>query len=428
MNPSERDERRPRGAVVPAQRTATLCPAGLVSGILEPPDGRAERVAPASGESRVRSGRSHRGSRIYFLDNLRTFAIFLVVVCHAGLVYESSGVGASFWIVDDPATNNLSGLVNILLDILMMPVLFFISGYFAPASRQRRDDWTFLKERFTRLILPWSLAVLTLIPLYKVIFLSSRNLPQTSWLTYFHFSNGIISQSWLWFLPMLFLFHVLYLLLSRVPIPIPPVSLRTAVLGAFLLGFVCSTGMDLLGLQGWTKIGLLDFQNERLPIYFLMFLLGALCFRRRVFDAQPKGRALYAVVNSLAWIPITVYIGFLLHPWFHPGSYIASPIMDRLILWFSYQLSLLCLLYVVIETFRRYQDKPGKLRDTLSRNSYSVYLIHVIVMGGLAWVLLNTALPSLWKYLALTTSTYAASHLIVSSCRKVMQYRRAWGL
>jgi hypothetical protein len=28
-------------------------------------------------------------------------------------------------------------------------------------------------------------------------------------------------------------------------------------------------------LRGWTKIGVLDFQNERLLIYFMFFLLGA---------------------------------------------------------------------------------------------------------------------------------------------------------
>ena len=39
------------------------------------------------------------GNRIYFLDNLRTFMIFLVVIYHAGGVYESSGIWASFWLV-----------------------------------------------------------------------------------------------------------------------------------------------------------------------------------------------------------------------------------------------------------------------------------------------------------------------------------------
>ena len=52
-----------------------------------------------------------RGNRICWLDNIRTFMIFLVVLVHAGGVYESSGTWASFWIVDDPSTNNLSGLL-----------------------------------------------------------------------------------------------------------------------------------------------------------------------------------------------------------------------------------------------------------------------------------------------------------------------------
>jgi hypothetical protein len=37
-----------------------------------------------------------KGNRIYFSDNLRTFMIFLVVLYHAGGVYESSGIWASF--------------------------------------------------------------------------------------------------------------------------------------------------------------------------------------------------------------------------------------------------------------------------------------------------------------------------------------------
>jgi peptidoglycan/LPS O-acetylase OafA/YrhL len=37
-----------------------------------------------------------KGNRIYFLDNLRTFMIFLVVLYHAGGVYETSSIWASF--------------------------------------------------------------------------------------------------------------------------------------------------------------------------------------------------------------------------------------------------------------------------------------------------------------------------------------------
>jgi len=347
--------------------------------------------------------------------------IFLVVLCHAGGVYESSDTWASFWIVDDPSTNNFSGLLFLILDIFVMPTIFLISGFFTPLSMKNKKGWAFLKAKFKRLIIPWIIAVLTLIPIYKVIFLYSRNLPQESWTTYFHWSNGIWSQNWLWFLPVLFLFDILYLLFSKVKIRIPNISLKGAVLGTFLIGFVYSVSMDIFGLRGWTKIGLLDFQNERLLIYFMVFLLGALCFRLNVFEAKPESKMLYLIANSIAWIPITVYIFFLLYPWFHPGSFIVSKIIDRLIVWFSYQFSLLCLVYVIIETFRRYQDKQGKLRNELNKNSYYVYIIHVIVMGGIALTMLNIAIPSLLKYLILTVSTYVASNLIISFCRKVIK-------
>jgi surface polysaccharide O-acyltransferase-like enzyme len=360
-----------------------------------------------------------KGNRVHFLDNLRTFMIFLVVLYHAGGVYEASGLWGYFWIVDDPATNNMSGLLGLILDIFVMATVFFISGYLAPASLKRKSGWAFARAKFNRLILPWIVAVLTLIPLYKVVFLYSRNLPQENWTTYFHWSNGIWSQNWLWFLPVLFLFNILYLLLSKARIRIPTLSVKGAVLGTFLIGFVHSVCMDIFGLRGWTKIGLLDFQNERVLIYFMFFLLGALCFRRKVFAAKPEGTTLYIIVNSLNWVPITIYIAFLLYPWFKPGESIVSPIIDRLIVWFCFHVSLFCLMYVMIETFRRYQDRQGKIRDELNENSYFVYIIHVIVMGGIALIMLNTAIPSLLKHVVLTVSTFAASNLIVSLLRKV---------
>lgn len=260
-----------------------------------------------------------KGNRIYFLDNLRTSIIFLVVLYHVGGVYESSGLWASFWIVDDPATNDLAGILNILIDIFVMPTLFFISGYLTPMSLKKNNGRAFLKARFKRLMIPWLIAVLTLIPLYKAIFLYARNLPQESWMTYFHFSNGnISSQNWLWFLPI-----------------------------------------------------------------------------------------------------------FLLIPFIAPAGFMLSPVADRLVYWLSFYLSLLCLLYLTIETFRRYLDKPGKIWHELNRNSYYVYLIHVIVLGGIALLLLNSAMPSLLKYLTLTVSTIMASNLIISLYRQAVTGNKA---
>jgi len=54
------------------------------------------------------------------------------------VVYENSGLTASFWIVDGPSTSNLQGLVNVVTDIFVMPTLFFVSEFFPLSSLERK--------------------------------------------------------------------------------------------------------------------------------------------------------------------------------------------------------------------------------------------------------------------------------------------------
>jgi hypothetical protein len=139
---------------------------------------------------------------------------------------------------------------------------------------------------------------------------------------------------------------------------------------------------------------------------------------------KPKSKKLYILVSSTAWIPVTINIFFLLIPFFAPAGFLISPVVDKLIYWLSFYLSLLCLMYIVIETFWRYLDKTGKIWNELNQNSYGVYIIHVIVLGVIALLLLNSAMPSLSKYLTLAVSTYAASNLIISLYRKAAISRK----
>ncbi|HEY5669176.1 MAG TPA: acyltransferase [Anaerolineales bacterium] len=357
--------------------------------------------------------------RIHWMDNLRTIMILLVVLYHVGGVYEGAGLWGWFWIVDDPDTISWVGIVGIVIDIIVMPTIFFISGYLAPASLKNKTGLEFLKGKFKRLMVPWVIAVLTLIPLYKVIFLYSRGLPQEHWTTYSHITNPN-SQNWLWFLPVLFTFNMLYLLFTKAKIRIPNISLKGAVLGTSLIGFVYSLSIGgILGFRSWTLTPLIDFENERLLLYFMAFLLGVLCFRQNVFAEKPKSKTLYTVVNSIAWIPITVHIFARLIPFFVPEGFLISPLVDRLIWWLSFYLSLLCLLYLLVETFWRYFDKTGSIWSELNRNSYSVYIIHVIVIGIFGTLLLNLNLPALVKYPVLIVLTYLGSNWLISSYRKV---------
>ena len=363
------------------------------------------------------------GLRIHWMDNLRTITILLVVLYHIGGVYESAGLWGWFWIVDDPDTMTWVGIMGIIFDVLVMPAMFFVAGFLVPFSLKNKTWQSFLKGKFKRLMIPWLVAVVTLIPAYKVIFLYSRGLPQEPWYTYFHITNPN-SQNWLWFLPVLFAFNLLYVLLSKAGIKFPEPSLKSAVIAVFITGFIYSFSIGgIFGFRSWTLTPLIDFENERLLIYFMTFLMGSLCFRKKVFADKPKSKKLYNVVNAVAWIPITIHIFARIFPFFYPEGFAITPLY-RMVWWLSFDLSLLCLLIVMIESFRRYLDKTGRIWEELNQNSYGVYIIHVIVIGVFGTILKNMDLPVLVKYVLLIISTYLVSNLIVSVYRVLIRTMR----
>jgi len=360
--------------------------------------------------------------RIHWMDNLRTITILLVVLYHIGGVYEAAGLWGRFWIVDDPDTITWVGIVGIIFDITVMPIMFFISGYLTPASMQNKSGWDFIKGKFKRLLIPWFIAVFTLIPLYKVIFLYSRGLPQEHWTTYSHITNAN-SQNWLWFLPLLFVFNLLYLLLAKLNIRFDKLPLKWVAVGIFVISVVYSMLIgNWLGFRSWTLTPLLDFENEKMLVYFMYFLVGVLAYQQNLFAEKPKSKTWYTIANSIAWLPITGHIFARLWPFLTPDP-AAFPItpLYRLVWWVSFHFGALAMVYLMVESFWRYLDKPGRLWSELSRNSYGVYIIHVILIGVFGTLLLNTGLPAVVKYLLLIVSTYVTSNLVVSGYRSLVQ-------
>lgn len=360
--------------------------------------------------------------RIHWMDNLRTITILLVVLYHVGGVYESAGLWGWFWIVDDPDTIAWVGIVGIIFDIMVMPIMFFISGYLTFPSLKNKTSWEFIKGKVKRLIIPWAIAVLTLIPIYKFIFLYSRGLPQEHWSTYFHISNPN-SQNWLWFLPLPFVFNLLYLLLAKLNVRFDRISLKWAVVGIFVIGVIYSMLIgDLFGFRNWTLTPLLDFENERVLVYFLYFLIGVLAYQKNLFAEKPGSKTLYTIASSIAWLPITGHIFARLWPFFYPDP-AAFPItpLYRLVWWISFHFGTLCMIYIMVESFWRYLDKPGKFWSALSQNSYDVYIIHVVMIGIFGTLLLNLNIPALVKYPLLIIATYLISNLAVSAYRSLTQ-------
>lgn len=371
--------------------------------------------------------------RILFLDNFRTFLIFLVVLLHAGLVYEP--VLENTWIVVDPVRNNSIGLVRMYLDLFIMFSIFFISGYFMPLSLKHKTHCQVLGSKFKRIMVPWILAVFTLIPAYKAIFLFSRGLPQEPWFTYFHFFERAGSdltifsnnptQNWLWYLPVLFAFQVIYLLVSKLKGFTLRISLKTGVILTLVLGTAYGMIISMNGWTGWTHTALFHFQNERLGIYFLSFLLGTLCAKLKIFDS-PWNKKYYIMSNVVLTIAIGIYTVVALNLFYNiidptRNYYVISPFADRLVYHSTAMLSMLSILHVWLYTFHKYFNKINPLVNELNRNSYNVYIIHMIVMGVAALILLQVPVPAMVKFFLLTVTTFVLSNLVLYAWKTTLQ-------
>ena len=373
-------------------------------------------------------------TRIYFLDNLRTFLILLVVILHAGIVYEP--ILENTWIVSDPEKSSSIGLIRMYLDLFVMFIIFYISGYFIPFSVSRKTTREFLTSKFKRLMIPWMVAVFTLIPAYKVIFLYSRGLPQEEWFSYFHlfqrtgtdlsnFANNPV-QNWLWFLPVLFLFQATYLGLNKSNLLSAKISLKTGVILTFVVGLVYSMLISILELRGWFNSPLLHFQRERLLIYFMAFLLGSLSYKLNVFESKQKKWKNYILSNVVLTISLGIFTAVALNFFFNiinPARdyFFVSETIDRILYYISALLSMLSFLYIFIHVFRFNFNKSYRLMSELNKNSYAVYIIHVVVMGVIALFMLKLQLPAFIKFLILAILTFVVSNVLVSVYRKYFQ-------
>ena len=373
-------------------------------------------------------------ARIYFLDNLRTFLIFLVVVLHSGLVYES--VLENVWIVVDPVKNHSIGLIRMYLDVFVMFCIFFISGYFIRFSLKSKSPMEFVVSKFKRIMVPWFIAVFTLIPVYKAIFLFSRGLPQQEWYSYLYFFERAGSnlgfyannpdQNWLWFLPILFTFQLGYLALSKINLLSINISVKKAVILSFVLGLVYSMFISEFNLKGWAESGIFHFQRERLIVYFLAFLLGSLCNKNKVFDSANKNKKEYVIANVLLTISMGIFTAVALNFFFNlidpsRNFYFISEFVDRIFYYASTLLTMFGFLYILLYSFRFNLNKTNTLMKQLNKSSYAVYIFHTIVIGILAMILLHVDLPAFVKFIILTISTFILTNMIIYTYQKSIQ-------
>ena len=376
----------------------------------------------------------------YALGYLRGFIVALVVAHHAALAYHryappppaSLAAQPRWWQafpVVDPHRGDWAALFTTFNDAFFMALMFFLSGLFVWSGLRRKGAGPFLRGRLLRLGLPFLAAAALVSPLaYYPTYLQMPG--HTDFAGFLHqwFAMGAWPSGPAWFIWVLLVFDCVAALLLAA-------SDRAPNLGRFLAGahgsparffLLLLTGSALVYLPmelafnglDWTVFGPFTFQTSRILHYLLYFLagvgVGAWGLERG--PLVPEGQLarrwpLWAAAAALAFVANIVIVLALLTHLQSRSWRIATDL--------SFVVSCALSSFAFLALFLRFARRRSAFFQSLSRNSYGIYLVHYAFVSWLQLAMLPASMPALFKFAVVTATALAASWLTTSALRRI---------
>jgi glucan biosynthesis protein C len=365
----------------------------------------------AAGEDEKVS-RAETSLRLFFLDNIRYLMIVFVVVYHSVAAYATV---APWWGVHD-GSFFAADIIRELFDVFMMPVIFFISGYFALPSLEKAGAKEFIKDKGIRLLIPWALGVFVVTPL--ILYDRPDQLVKPFWNYWLNwigsFKTGLSSvppfmpqtnQGVYWFVSLLFTFFVVFAVFhtvmrrwrsKTVPSASRKVTSGNSVLVTLMLFGVLTSVMYFLSLlfmpdlSWFTLSAFLQFEPTHLVLSVSYFALGVYAKSRGWFNEQkplgsPAGWGAISAVLAIVFL-VTV------QPLYANPSVTPNLSVQLLAaLAFIRSFLLLSTLVMLVSFGVRYWNRSANFDRQLSKTSYGIYLAHVWFV-----VIIQTSLVSIW--------------------------------
>ena len=335
--------------------------------------------------------------REYYIDNLRTMVIMLVIMLHLAVTYSSLGI----WYYNERVANGFFGQVffatfQMFTQSFSMGLMFLLAGYFTPASYDKKGFGRFFIDRFRRLVIPALLYLLVITPFVCWIKVPGRVFTGGA-ATFSEFygnylrSGGmkLLGVGPMWFAVALFGFSFFYAL-ARLVLPAagkynsekrePTLVLAAVILavaaGAFLLRLFFPIGSIFWGMQ-------LCYFSQ----YVLLFAAGIFAYRARFFErlnpaTGKKWLAAGLIAGTAGLIALKIAAGMYDLSTFTIVMNPAGGTFAGGISWKSISFAILESFIAVslsaglITLFREKVNFSNSLTTSLSGSSFAVYMFH----------------------------------------------------
>ena len=334
-------------------------------------------------------------ARLPWVDHLRTLVILLVVNIHACVTYSHVGDWYSMSEHEPSMTQKIPFIVwEAHLQSFFMGVLFFISGYFAAGSLQRKGSGGFIRERLVRLGLPTLLYMLVIHP-FILLGLNPwhAKFPPVGEFYVRYLSKGtFLGESGpLWFAVALLIFCLVLAAVwaARPSLSVAPRALQTRGTppsGRSILMFGVALGFASAVTRLRFPIGT-DFENLQLcffPQYIAAFIVGVSAWRHGwLVPLAASPQAKWAGVIAVIGGPIVLLTLMLLggrngHEPFTGGWHWQA--------WgyaFWEQITGVGLALGLMSLLSRRFNRDTVLLRWLSDRSFAVYVLHAPVLVAL---------------------------------------------
>ena len=353
-------------------------------------------------------------NRMYFLDNLRSFVILLVIVYHAALAYMVRG--PQWYYVVDTQNNFFFNVIVVFCDVFIMPIMFLLAGFFGIRSLEQKGQSMFWKDKIVRIIIPYFVGITFLAPAINYIYFLSRYDVPPAYLDYWFstFFSLARQHAHLWFLGVLAIYFLILSLVYHFYKPLRivdskpsfPSITRIIIFGAVTsISFFCAK--MYINDYTWIMINhLIMFQPTRCVLYGLYFALGIYANRKHWFSAggyMPK---------LSSWLPIAIVLG---------GLYTQYRIMfwskrELFVIMIGHDLlySFFCLTAVLslVSLFYHTINYTSNFLSKLAGNSYGIYFIHQPILMLVILAVRGYQLNVFFKYLIASVSTIVVCYFI----------------
>ncbi|MEU7476545.1 acyltransferase [Lentzea sp. NPDC042327] len=366
--------------------------------------------------------RTSRPARIRYLDNLRIFLTFLVVVHHCAAPYSTIDVWPNW---QPPASEAEAVPLTLLLVVnqsFFMGFFFLLSGCFAPGAADRRGPRAFAVERLRRLGIPLLAFVVLLRPLFDLpTYLALPAGTRPSFVAYY-FTAWEVGPAW--FLEVLLIFslgYALFLHLRGTAAPVRSQPLRRRDLLVFTLVLAVATyGWRILVPLGTDEPVLGLPSPSYLPQYVLLFFAGVVAYRRRWLESLPQRTGWFGVVLVVtSFVPLALggYRGFV------AAGELAGYDLPHLALALWESAFAVGVVLVLLRVFARFAAGSSRFSRYLADNAFAVYLVHAPVIVGVVAVLQPLDAAPVPKFLLALVIAATASWAVSGGLRRVRAVR-----